>query len=178
MSEFESWLAAMPSDAALDERIAELESKIEAVRVLKQLRPVAPTATPAPAPASASASAPAATPAPAPVQNATPEETPPAEEPEVVEIDPRSLSPERRQIIRVMRDLDKDAPAVAEITRGLHLLGVEIDEKNVATNMQRMRGAGLVVRPSRGRYTIVPEALRLVEELDARESPGRLEMTA
>jgi predicted transcriptional regulator len=138
--DLEAWLKQMPPESAIEARIERVESELELLTALRQVRQFART-------------------------GGQTEAADAGDEPSLDELRKR-MSPERLRILRAVTRLGKQAgiPAVAK--------AVNADRDNIASNMQRMIGAGLLERVGYGLYAATPGAMKLVEE--AAGDDGRL----
>jgi predicted transcriptional regulator len=133
-----TWLAQMPPASEIEARINEIENELELLQALKQVR------------AHASGGNKTA------VDNSEAE----PQGPSPGELRKR-LSTERLPILRtILAAADKRAsiPQVAQATGG--------DRANIASNMQRMVPAGLLIREGRGFYSVTSAAQSLLREMD------------
>jgi hypothetical protein len=142
----DTWLAAMPPEIKVDERISELERELELMRTIKQLRAALPVNGDA-----------VVAPEGAQVNGAEP--TP---------VDLSRISPERRRIVKAILNLPGD-PNAAEITQALNDRGADVSEATISANMARMTTVGLLSRVGRGRYSVPSQTAAAVKELEERE---------
>ncbi len=143
----DTWLAEMPSEIKVDERISELERELELMRSIKQLRAALPVNGDA---------------------TGTPPEEPQANGAEPKSVDLSRISPERRRIIKAILSLPDD-PNAAEVTKALNDRGANVSEPTVSANMARMTHAGLLSRAGRGRYSVPSRTATALKELEEQE---------
>jgi hypothetical protein len=148
-----AWLAAIPPESEIDGRISEVESELELLRAIKQVRVHAPTAEPAEhgaEPTSPSKPQPASEPDP---QNGS-------LPPEVEALKSR-LSPVRIRILRAIFG-HRNRATIPDVVA---VLGDPDDRDNIASNMQRMVKAKLLSRTGRGTYALTRGAAQLVRSM-------------
>jgi hypothetical protein len=137
-----AWLAGIPPEHAVDERIAAIERELERLKAVKLLFVHTPS------------------------RNGDEADSDIAEtkKPSVGELRKR-LSTERIEILNAIRsqpDSQAAIPSVVTLVRG--------DRDNTASNMQRMVSADLLRRIDRGLYVLTSGAEALMREIEGRDN--------
>jgi hypothetical protein len=146
----EAWLAQMPKPQEIDEEIAELERKLELLRVVKE---------------AANGGAPAPTGRKGNGRNGNGHSQ--GALPDMTTIDPMRISAERREILEVMVTCPGLTAGATLVQKKLKARGRVIDVKPIQTNLGRMYKIGLLERVKKGRYRVLPHAAEFIRAGEA-----------
>jgi hypothetical protein len=143
--DLKTWLKAIPPESEIDGRISEVESELELLRAIKQVRAHSPAA-----------------------EQAARESEPESEDqngalPADAEALRSRLSTERIRILRAILSHQNSRATIPDVVRALD---DPDDRANIASNMQRMIKARLLSRVGRGRYALTTSAAQLIRSLD------------
>jgi hypothetical protein len=136
--DLKTWLAAMPPEEEIEARISEVETELELLTTLRQVRSHARAQNGE---------------QPAPVE--------PEQEAPSAELLRKRLSPERVPILRAILAAPDKRASIPQIVDA-----IDGERTNIASNMQRMVPAELLAREGRGLYTVTPGAEALIREMD------------
>jgi hypothetical protein len=141
--DLKTWLREMPPESEIDGRIGDLESELELLRAIKQVRAHSPAAE---------SSQPQARPEIENKNGALP--------PEVLALRSR-LSDQRERILRAILAQRNGRATIPDVVAAVD----PNDRANIASNMQRMVKARLLARVGRGRYGLTPAAKQLMHSI-------------
>jgi hypothetical protein len=153
MSSLDAWLAAMPPEHEIDERIGHAEAELHKLQLVKQLHQERGATRSSSSHANGERRN----------SNGNGHMQLLAAEPNA-EVNPARLSRERREILKAMLSLSKTEVPTRLVAHRLRLHGHQADDRHVGQNMARMEKAGLLRRVRHGTYSVPPDVAEFVRQ--------------